>query len=165
MLKGPGTFNQSACTWTNISLSNRIQRNNNGLKTITVRTVMNKRIQKGPGTNCHFWEAESKSRVLCRIPAHSVTMEWADHLSYASCPVHRPAPAVTPFKDPSSFSGEIARVPAPCFPSLMLQHSPNEALTRILIWPCINFYWLKGPRAQVPNNMVMVSLLESWNYS
>lgn len=39
-------------------------------------------------TNYDFLGAWSKSRLLCMIPAHRTTKEWADHVSYASCPTH-----------------------------------------------------------------------------
>ena len=78
---------------------------------------------------------------------------WADHLIHSG-PTHRsaPAPALTPFKGPAlphwgSEQGYLLLVFTPSCCST----SPNKALPEFLVWPLINFYWLKSPRTQVSN--------------
>ena len=70
---GPGTRRYSACTWTNVSSSNKIQRNYKGLKykCMQLGQIMNNKVQKDQKHNCHCWGARSRNRVLRIHPAHS----------------------------------------------------------------------------------------------
>ena len=74
---GPATLHQSAGTWTDISPPRATEykepiRDGTQLHACAVGAMMNNKIQKGQ-TNCHFWGAGSKSRVLHMISAHSTT--------------------------------------------------------------------------------------------
>ena len=90
---------------------------------------------------------EQKAWSLHRAPPRG----WADHLSHASWPTHRPAPVVIAFKLPSSFSLGASKGTCTSFAPLCCSISPSEALPEILIWTLINIYWLKSPRARVGN--------------
>ena len=66
----------------------------------------------------------------------------------------------TPYKEqahPSSRS-KPAREPVTCSHCPPCWHKgPNKALPEFLVWPLINFYWLRRPRILVHNNVKMES--------
>ena len=149
-----GTLCCSACTWTN----SRIQRNYKGLKiTACMRnwgklwTIRYKKTQNPTATSgvsgakagYHAWS-------LHTAPPRG----WAHHPSHPSRLSPGPILTLTPFKGPACW---------PCPPPqggsegscyLLLLYgstSPHKALPEFLIWPLINFYWLKSPRTLVGN--------------
>ena len=93
-----GKMGYRAYTWTNVSLSDRIQTNYKGLK-ITVYMpswgqIMNK-IQKDQKPNCHF---ETETKVgYCTCTPHEAwtTRQWADHPSH-SCSLTTDLPLPSP---------------------------------------------------------------------
>lgn len=111
-LSQPGSFNLglccSACAWTHISSSNKIQRNYKGTKSNCVRGQLErgKQIQeRTKKTNCYFWRAwskkqdvGSKSTQYFHVPPASTPPKgWANHLSRPFGGTHpRPASTLTP---------------------------------------------------------------------
>ena len=135
-------------------LQQQIQRNYEGLKiTAGLRRgqIINHKIQKGHKPNCHFWGVGGKSRVLCRIPAHTSPRGRADHLSPPSGRTPGPASTLTPFKGAACPPRGAARAPVTCSRCLCCRTSPSQASPELLIWPPIKFYCLKSPRTLVGN--------------
>ena len=135
---GPGALCYRACIWTNISLSNKIQKNYKGLKITACMCSWGKlwttRYQKDKQkTNCHFWKAGSKNTVseakagYCTCLLHWTPPKgWANHLSHPSSPTLGPAPTLTPRKEPAHHPlGEQARESVTCFCSPLLQQGPQ----------------------------------------
>ena len=79
---------------------------------------------------------------------------WTDHLSYSSTTTHPSSPTLTPFKEPAVLLWEWARETVFVFAPSCCSMSLNKALPDFLIWPLINFYWLKNPRTQVSNKHI-----------
>ena len=90
----------NTCTWTNVSLSNKIQRNYKRLKIIVCMCSWGKlrtrRYKKTKKPNCHFWRAGSKNRVSVakagywECPLHSTPPKgWTKLLSYPFSSTHR----------------------------------------------------------------------------
>ena len=82
---------------------------------------------------------------------------WANHLSYPLSPSHWSGPALTSFKAPAyppseNKQGHLFHV----FPPLWYNVSPDKALPEFLVWPFINFYWLKSPRRLVGNSSTFI---------
>ena len=106
---GPGTLCCSARTWTNISLSSKMQRNYKGLKVTTYMqswgklwTTRYERPKKKP--NCYFWRIQSKSTVMgakagyCTWPVNTtLPKQWVDHLNHPS----GLTPTLIPWKAPA----------------------------------------------------------------
>ena len=145
---GPRTLGCSAHTWTNVSLSNRMQRNYKGLKiTACVCSWGNLWTTKYKKTK----NPTATSKVLgskagyCPWSLHIAPPGgWADHLSHPSSLNHGPTPTLTPFKGPAcplsaSEQGNLLRV----FIPLCCSMSPSTALPEFLVWPLISFYWLR----------------------
>ena len=98
----------NVCTWTQLSSSYKIQRNNIGLK-ITVclgtwgkfctKRYKKTKKKKNPHQNCHFWRSRSKNRVLRKCPARNTTKGWANHLSHSSSLTPGHTPTFNPFKE------------------------------------------------------------------
>ena len=102
----------NAYTWTKVSLSNKTQRNYEGIK-ITTRmrswgkfwTTRHKETKK---PSCHFWRAESKSRGsgekagYCACRLHTTPQKgWARHLRHPSGPTPGHTPTLTPYTEPA----------------------------------------------------------------
>ena len=128
---GSGTLHLSACTCTNISLSNRIQRNYKGLKNnfmhAQVGSIMNKKLEKG-----------HKLTAISEVPGEKAgactPRGWADHWSPPPAkPTHRaltlphPRDQLAPFP---SHPGAWARASGSCFHSCALHTAqvPEKAL-------------------------------------
>ena len=113
-----------------------------------LRHIMGKR------PNCHSWRAWSKSRVLC-IPLHTTPPKgWAIYLSHPCGLSPGQTPTLTPCKEQAHLSLREwagAREPV-CSCSLLLQQGSHKTLPEFLVWPLINFYWLKRPRTLVSNH-------------
>ena len=80
---------------------------------------------------------------------------WADHRSHPSSPNLGPTATLIPFRAPvgpcsGSKQGNLLLVFAPC------SSSPSKALLECLVWPLINFYWLKNPRTLFDNNSIRI---------
>ena len=97
----PGPF-ASACTWTDLSSCNKIQRNYMGTKNNCSMcswgifwTKRYKKITKPP-PNCYFWRARSKKSVLFMPPALSTTKGVGETLK----PALQPCPWTLPSSHP-----------------------------------------------------------------
>ena len=151
---GPGTLGCIACTWTNVSLSNKIQRNYKGLKiTVYVQLgqILDNNIQKDPKSPTVTSE-EPGAKTGCREQkqgtAHApCTQHHQGHLSHPSGPTPGHTPTLTSYKEPACLhlgvgGGEQGKLllvfTPPC-----CSRGPNKALPEFLVWPLINFYWLK----------------------
>ena len=116
------------------STNNKIQKSQNPTATSQV---------PGAKVGYHAWSLHTAS-----------ARRWADHLRQPSCRTHRSAHTLTPFKGPAhplpgSEQGHLLLILAPSRGSTR----PNKALPEFLIWPLINFYWLRSPRTRVGNNV------------
>ena len=144
---GPGTLCCSACTWTNVSSSYKIQRNYKGLKITVCMCSWGKlcttRYKK---TNCHFWGARNKSRGSgakaghCACPLHSAPPKgWADHLSHPSGWTPGPTPIRNQLAPPQGVSeqGKLLLV----LPPLCCSRGPNKALPGFLV-SSDQFLWI-----------------------
>ena len=95
----PGILYCSACIWTNVSFSNRMQRNYKGIKiTVCMQswgklwTIRYKKDQNSTGTK--VWGAKAG---YCPWPLHTAPpRRWADHLSHSSGQIHPPSPHFQP---------------------------------------------------------------------
>ena len=102
---GPRTLCCSACTWTNVSSSNKIQRNYKGLK-ITVcmcswGRLWTKRYKETKSTTATSEEPGAKAGSYA-CPLHTTPPKgWADHLSHPSSLTPGPTPTLTPYKEPA----------------------------------------------------------------
>ena len=141
----------NACTWTHLSLSNRIQRNCIGLKITACVLSWDKfwtqKIQRDQETQLPLLKSleqkqgvGSKSKVLRMPPAHTTTYGVGKHLSHPS----GDTPTLTPYKEPACpcSGSEQTRESVVCSRSPLLQQGPNKALPEFLVWPPVNFYWL-----------------------
>lgn len=132
---GPGTLHCSARIQTNISSTNRRQRNSKTLK-ITARihswgklwTTRYKQIRNQAATS-EEWEqnqgARSKCRALHKPSAHTTTNGWANHLSHPWGPSPRPTPFLTLYKQPVCPCLGSEQEPITCFCSPFLQQRPQ----------------------------------------
>ena len=146
---------RQAGTWTNISSSNKIQRNYKAVKIAmcihsldklwTVGYKKNENpdaISKDPGEKAGY----------CTCTLHTAPPRgWADHLNHPSGPTPGPASPLAPYKAPAhllsgSEQGNLLLV----FDPFCCSKSPNKTLPEILIWLRINLYWLRkaGDRDQ-----------------
>ena len=155
----------NACTWTNVSLSNKIQRNHKGLKITACMCSWGKfwtaRYKETKKPNCHFWRARGKSRVLHTPPVHNTTDGVGKTPKPPSGPTPGHTPTLTPCKEPTC----PPPPPPPQGPSkqenllfvltpLCCSRGPNTALTEFLVWSLINFCLLKSPRTLVGNKSI-----------
>ena len=112
----PGTFCCSACTWTNVSSSNKLQRNYKGLKKklqactagANYEQQDTKRQKKKKKTQLPLLKSReqkhgvgSKSRVLRMTPHSTQPKGWAKHLSHPFGPTPGHTPALPPHKEPA----------------------------------------------------------------
>ena len=112
---------------------------------------MNK-IQKDQKPNCHFWGVGSKAGYWACTLHTAPPRGWGRPPKPPLRPDPGSVPTLTPFKAPACppptserEQGHLLFVFAPmCYST-----SPNKALPEFLIWPLINFYWLKSPRTQL----------------
>ena len=130
---GPGTLCCSACTWTNVSSSNKIQRNYKGLKITVCMHSWDKlwktryKKTKNPTATSEVWGAKAG---YCACILHTAPPRgWAEHLSH---PPSRPLD-LTPFKGPAhhplrSEQGHLLLVFTPSCTS------PSKALPEFLVW-------------------------------
>ena len=90
---------------------------------------------------------------------------WAGHRSHPSSPTHGPAlPSPHLRNQPillESMQGHLLLA----FIPLCCSMNPNEALLEILIWPLLNFYWLKSPRTQISNITMFTPFLPALDRS
>ena len=157
---GTGTLCCSACTWTNVSSSNKIQRNYKGLKITVCMCSWGKfwtSYKETKKPNCHFWRARKKSRVLRMPPAHNTTKG----VGKTPKPPLWPDPWTHPYPHPISGTSS----PAPlreqasketCYLFLLppcCSRDSNKALPEFVVWPLISFYWLRRPRTLVSNTL------------
>ena len=136
---GPETVCCCACTWTDVSLGDKIQRNCKGLKINVYMRSWGKlwtRYTETRNPSATSEEPGAKAGY-CACPLHSTSSRrWADHLSHPSSPY--------PVSGTSSF-------PAQPLSELNKQESlfvlAPPAAAGAQIKPCLNyFYWLRRPR-------------------
>ena len=143
---GPGTHCCSACSWTNIFFSDKIQRNYKGLK---ITAYMH---SWGKLWTISFWRArsktESKTKVseakagYCECLLQSTQWTgWADHLSHPSCPNSGHSPTLTPWKQPAC--PLLGSKQGNCYLFSLTPCCSNKALPEFLVWPLVNFCWLR----------------------
>ena len=128
----------SACSWTSISWSNKIQRNYKALK-ITMCThswgefwtVRHKKTQKLPLPLLKGLRQKqgvgSKSRLLCMSPALNTNKAVGDHLCHLSGLTPIRTPTLAPHKEsacPTSWSKQV-REPVTWSHSPLLQQGPQ----------------------------------------
>ena len=93
----------NACTWTHLSLSNKIQRNYMGLKIIACMCSWGKlwtKRYKRPKNSTATSEEPGAKVGYCACPLHLTPPEgWADDLSYPSGPNPGHTPTLTPYKE------------------------------------------------------------------
>ena len=117
-----------------------------------LRQIMDNKIKRDQNPNCHFWRVRNKSRVLCMPPAHSTTSGWADHLSHPSSltPEHTlPSLHVrNKLVHPTllQWAGKQGNLLSVLVPPCC-SRDPNKASSEFLVWPLVNFYWLRRPTA------------------
>jgi len=102
---GSGILCFSACTWTNVSLSNKIQRNHKGLKITAcmnswgkIWTERYRKTEKKPtATGC---QEQKQSTVLALLYRYTPPPErWANHLRHPSGPTPAHTLTLTPCKE------------------------------------------------------------------
>ena len=128
---GPGTLCCSACTWTNISLSNKIQRNYKGLIITACMCSWGKfwttRYKKTKNPTATSGDLGAKAGY-CACPLHSTPPKgWVNHLSHPSSPTPGHASTLTPYKEPAHIPlvSEQARKTVTCSRSPLLQQGPQ----------------------------------------
>ena len=99
---GPVTLCCSACTWTNVSWSNKIQINYKGLKITVCMCSWGKlwtKYKKRPKSPTAALEEPGAKAGHCACPLHTAPPKaWADHLSHPSGPTPGHTPTLTPYK-------------------------------------------------------------------
>ena len=113
-------------------------------------------------SNCHFWRAGSKSRVLRMPPALNTTKGGGQTISAAPLawlldpPL--PSPRIRNQLPPpwgASEQGNLLLVLAP----LCCSKGPRKAVPEFLVWPLVNFYWLE--KAKNPGQY-QIPQIPSW---
>ena len=145
---GPGTLSCSAGTWTNVSLSNKLQRDYMGLKITECMcswgklwATRYKKTEKPTATSKEHG-AQSGSRVLCMPPIHTATKGVAKPPKPPLWPDVWTRPSLHPIEGTSSPLphpcpiGEGAIGGTYCSSSLPLL---NKALPEFLVWPLTTF--------------------------
>lgn len=152
----PGALDWRVCTWANVSLSNRIQRNCKRLKRIAYThnwgTLWTLRYKK-PKTQLLLLRCWSKSGVLC-ITLHTVPPRsgggQTTKLPLRPNPPIRPCPPPIHVYPPNWGTSQFLRgSKGTCFllsPSFCSTMSPNRALLEFLVWLLIS--WLESLRTQ-----------------
>ena len=95
-------------------------------------------------------------------PAHNTSRGWANHPSHASGPTPGHTPTLTPYKEPAhpllgNEQGNLLLVFVPPCGS----RGPNKALPEFLVWPLINFFWLRRPRSLISIRITWETLQSS----
>ena len=113
--------------------------------------IMNNKIQKDPNSTSTSEVSRAKAGY-CPWSLHTAPpRRWADHLNPSSGQSHPPSPHSAHLRNKLNFClGEWTKESVTCFLSLL---RPNKALPQFLIWPLINFYWLKNSTTQVGNTL------------
>ena len=108
----------------------------------------------------------SKGRVLRMPPALNTTKAVGHPPKPALQPNPGHTPTLTPYKEPAwspwevSKHGNLLLVFAP----LCCSRDPNKAFPEFLVWPLINFYWLRRPRTLVGNRIILTRADWRMNY-
>lgn len=130
---GPVTLCCSACTWTNISQSNKNTKKIYGTKNNCIHVHWGKWYQKTKNTTATSKELGARAGYwACTL--HTAPRGWADHLSHNSDPTPRPTSTLTSYKGPAhspSWGGEQGNL-LHVFAPLMLKHEAQIKL-------CLNF--------------------------
>ena len=131
----------NACTWTHLSLSNKIQRNYMGQKITACMHSWGKfwtKDKKRPKNPTANFEEPGAKTVYFVCPLHiPPTREWAKHLSHPSGPTPGHTPTLTPYKEQACSLqreckwGKLLLVLAPHCCS----RGPNKALPEFLVLP------------------------------
>ena len=130
----------SACTWTNASSINKMQRNYKGLKincthacTVGANYEQDTKRQKTPAATSE--KSETKAWLLYMVHAHSTTK------GVSKPPLDQPYPHLYegPAHLPHPLSGSKQGNPLLGFAPSCCSRSPNKTLPEFLLWPLINF--------------------------
>ena len=142
---GYGTLYWSAYSWTNVSSSKRVQINYKDLKmTIHMQSwQLNNQIQKGPNPTASSEAPETKARYF----------EWSLHRAPQNGARRPPRPWLA-FTSPPPGSGREQGNMFLVFLHWYNRTSTGKALPEFLIWPLVNFYWLKGKKKKVMHKNV-----------
>ena len=155
----------SACTWTRLSSSNKRQRNYMRLKITGCMHSWGKfwtKDTKRPKNPSATFEGPRAKAGYFACPLHTTPPKWwANHPSHPSVPTPGHTPTLTPYKERArpragSKQGNLLFVLTPCCCSGV----PSKALPEFLVWPLINFYWLRRPRALVGNNTTFLQYVQ-----
>ena len=124
-----------------------------------LRQIVYNKIQKDQKPNCHLWRARGKSRVLKAKAGcwawtlHTTPPErWANLGNHSSNPTSGHTLPPTLYKEqcrlPHLLGNKQGNLLLIFTPSCC-SRSPNKALPEFLVWPFINFYWLRKARHRV----------------
>ena len=152
----PGTFCCRACTWTQLSSSNKAvtHRNCTELKPTACTRMLSgsgSRRQKRPKTPNAACEEpgakaggrERKQITVHACPLHTAPLRGGQPPKPPCKPTPGHCPALTPCKAPAHPDlRERVREPVTCSPSLLPQQGLQIALPEFLVWPLIYSCWL-----------------------
>ena len=134
---GPGTLCCNACTWANVSSSNKVQRNYEGLKITACTRSWGKlwttryKKTKHPAATSEEPGAKAGDRPY---PLHTPPPKgWVDHLNHPSSP-----PPDAPL--PSPHSRNKLAAPREMTKGTCCSTRSNKALPEFPVCPLINFY-------------------------
>lgn len=131
---GYGTLYWSACSWTNASFSNRMQINYKDLK-MTIH-MQSRQLNKKAKTQLPPLRHQEQKQGTENDPSTEHHKEGQeDHLGPGS---HSPPHLSASGRE----QGNVLFV----FLHWCCSASTSKALPELLIWPPINFYWLKGQK-------------------
>ena len=145
---GSGIICYSACTWTNVFLSNKIQRHYKGLKITVCMSSWGKlwtRYKKKKKNLATISQNPGTKPGYCMCPLHITPPKgWANHLSCPSGLPLDPSPIFIIYKETSlPLSWEISK--GNCYLFLLsatATGTPIKLFLVFFVWPFINFYWL-----------------------
>lgn len=152
---GPGTLCCSACTWTHVSSSNKMQRNHRGLKTLcTVGTNIDERQKKSQKSQLTFLKSQEQRQSPEHAPRAALNTPKGAGRPPKTAPAspwtHPTLPAARKQLGPRPHPQK--RVVCSCLPGL--QRGPHKALPGFLLWLLLNSYWLRSPRTVVSNTSI-----------
>ena len=112
---GCGTPRCSVCTRTNIPSSDRYRETQRNWRQARARAVGADSVQDTERSKAQRPLPRNKDQSRCRVRSlHTAPPRgWADHLGHSFGPTHRPAPTLTPFKEPARSPGARQRSELP----------------------------------------------------
>ena len=122
------------------------------LHVCTVGTDYEQQDTKRSNPNSHYWGVGSKSNVVSISWHTAPPMGWADHLNQPLVqPLNLPYPHPYIRQLSGADGGLLFVLTPPC-----CGRGPNKTLPEFLVWPLINFCWLRKPRNLISNSLVSV---------